>query len=239
VAAYDINTVFPLYLYDTEKRKKGDWGKTITMALFEASTDYQARRPNLSPAFLKALGEKLRLPQTDPHGLLKDITPEDIFHYAYGVFQSPTFRRRYAEFLKIDFPRLPLTGDLKLFRALAAKGAELVALHLMESPKLDDFITEFPSKGSNEVEKVQYTDKDTRVWINIDQYFGGVPKKVWEFHVGGYQVCEKWLKDRKGRKLSYDDIQHYQKIVIALNDTIRLMSEIDEVIAAGGGWPIR
>ncbi|MGA2588250.1 MAG: type ISP restriction/modification enzyme [Candidatus Aminicenantales bacterium] len=165
----------------------------------------------------------------------KGSPPEDIFNYAYAVFHSPTYRTRYAEFLKIDFPRLPLTSSLKLFRALAAKGEELVALHLLESPKVNDFITGFPIKGDNVVEKVQYADKDKRVWINKTQYFSGVPKAVWEFHIGGYQVCEKWLKDRKGRKLSYDDIQHYQKIVIALNETIRLMAKIDALIPS---WPI-
>ena len=97
-------------------------------------------------------------------------------------------------------------------------------------------LTEFPLKGDNEVEKVQYTDNDQRVWINAQQYFGGVPKVVWEFHVGGYQVCEKWLKDRKGRKLTYDDTQHYQKVVVSLSETIRLMKEIDERI---GEWPIQ
>jgi hypothetical protein len=105
----------------------------------------------------------------------------------------------------------------------------------MESPKLDDFVTGFPAKGSNEVEKVQHTEKDKRIWINPEQYFSGVPKSVWEFQIGGYQVCEKWLKDRKGRKLSYDDIEHYQKIVVALNETIRLMDEIDALIPK---WPI-
>ena len=226
---------FPLYLSDTEKKKGRDWSKAVTMALFEASADYETRRPNLSPAFLKALAEKLKLPQTQPYGLPKGITPEDIFHYAYAVFHSPTYRTRYAEFLKIDFPRLPLTSNLKLFRALAAKGAELVALHLMESAKLNNFITTFPLKGDNVVEKVQYIDKDKRVWINPTQYFGGVPKPVWGFHIGGYQVCDKWLKDRKGRKLSYDDKQHYQKIVAALCETIRLMSEIDALIPC---WPL-
>ncbi len=235
VAAYDINTVFPLYLYDAEKRKKGDWGKAITMALFEPAAGYQTRRPNFSPSFVKTLAEKLKLPQTPPSGLPKGVTPEDILHYAYAVFHSPTYRTRYAEFLKIDFPRLPLTSDLKLFRALAAKGAELVGLHLMESPKLDQLVTGFPVKGDNVVEKVRYTDRDKRVWINKAQYFGGVPKNVWEFHIGGYQVCEKWLKDRKGRSLSYDDIQHYQKIVVALSETMRLMKEIDEAIPS---WPI-
>ncbi len=226
---------FPLYLYDIEKKKKGNWGKAITMALFEPSAEYQTRRPNLSPAFLKALAEKLKLPQTQPHNLPKGITPEDIFHYAYAVFHAPTYRTRYAEFLKIDFPRLPLTSDLKLFRALAKKGEELVALHLMESKRLNHFLTTFPMKGSNEVEKVHYTDKDKRVWINAQQFFGSVPKAVWEFQIGGYQVCEKWLKDRKRRKLTYQDIEHYQKIVAALSETIRLMKEIDAAIPK---WPI-
>jgi predicted helicase len=142
---------------------------------------------------------------------------------------------RYAEFLKIDFPRLPLTSDVKLFRKLATKGEELVALHLMESPALADFITEFPEKGDNVVEKVRYTDNDKRVWINPKQYFQNVPQECWEFHIGGYRVCDKWLKDRKGRKLGYEDIEHYQKIVVALKETSRLMNEIDECIPA---WPI-
>ena len=232
-------SLFPLYLYEAEKKKKGDWSKAVTMVLLEPSSGYHTRRPNLSPAFLKALAEKMELPQTQPHGLPEGITPEDIFHYAYAVFYSPTYRTRYAEFLKIDFPRLPLVSDLKLFRALAAKGAELVSLHLMESKRLNNLITTYPLKGSDEVEKVQYIDNDRRVWIDPKQYFGGVPKNVWEFHIGGYQVCEKWLKDRKSRKLSYDDIQHYQKIVVALNETIRLMTEIDEVIEKHGGWPLK
>jgi len=236
VSLFDIGTAAPLYLYDIEKKKGGDWSKAVTMALFESSAGYQKRRPNFNPTFLKALAEKLRLPQAQPHGLPKGVTPEDVFHYAYAVFHSPTYRARYAEFLKIDFPRLPLTSDVELFRALAGKGAELVALHLMESAKLIDFITEFPAKGSNEVEKIQYTDKDQRVWINADQYFADVPKPVWEFPIGGYQVCDRWLKDRKGRKLSYDDIEHYQKIVVALNETTRLMTKIDEAIPA---WPIK
>jgi len=234
VSLKEVNYIFPLYLQGTQK-KKSDWGKLVTMALFEPSADYQTRRPNLSPAFLKALAEKLKLPQTQPHDLPKGITPEDIFHYAYAVFHSPTYRTRYAEFLKIDFPRLPLTSDLKLFRALAKKGEELVALHLMESKRLNHFLTTFPMKGSNEVEKVHYTDKDKRVWINAQQFFGSVPKAVWEFQIGGYQVCEKWLKDRKRRKLTYQDIEHYQKIVVALSETIRLMKEIDAAIPT---WPI-
>jgi predicted helicase len=188
---------------------------------------------------LKALAKTLNARQQRAHALPQGIAPEDIFDYAYAVFHSPTYRTRYAEFLKIDFPRLPLTSNLKLFRALAAKGAELVALHLLESPKVEDFLTDWPVKGDNIVEKVQYTEKDHRVWINKTQYFGGVPKPVWDFHIGGYQVCHKWLKDRKGRRLTYEDTQHYQKVVVALSETIRLMAEIDEVIGQHGGWPMK
>ena len=137
----------------------------------------------------------------------------------------------------IDFPHLPLTSKRDLFFRLAALGGDLVALHLMESPKLNDLITEFPVKGTDTVEKIQYYDKDERVWINPTQYFGGVPMAIWNFHIGGYQVCEKWLKDRKGRKLTYEDTRHYQRIVVALNETIRNMTEIDEVIRQHGDWP--
>lgn len=221
VAAYDINTVFPLYLYPADDE-------------LDVST---GRRPNLSPEFLKALAAKLKLPQEGPHGLPKSVTPEDIFNYAYAAFHSPTYRTRYAEFLKIDFPRLPLTGSKPLFDRLAALGGELGGIHLLESAKLNDFITQFPAKGDNVVEKVHYADEGKRVWINPSQYFGGVPAAVWSFHIGGYQVCEKWLKDRKGRTLTYEDIQHYQKIVVALFETIRLMAEIDKLIDKQGGWP--
>ena len=163
------------------------------------------------------------------------ITPEDIFNYIYAIFHSPTYRSRYAEFLKTDFPRLPLTSDKVLFKAMSDRGAELVSLHLMESPKLSNFVTKWTVSGSNIVEKVAYVDSTKRVYINKDQYFEGVPFDVWEFQVGGYQVCEKWLKDRKGRKLSLEDIEHYQKIVVAIKETIRIMKEIDELITK---WPI-
>jgi len=218
----------PLYLYPDGDLPRG---------LF-AHED--GRMPNLSGRFVDALTAKLgvQFVAEGPGNLRKTLGPEDVFHYAYAVFYSPTYRMRYAEFLKIDFPCLPLTGDLELFRALAARGAELAALHLLESPKLEDFLTDWPVKGDNVVEKVQYTEKDHRVSINKTQYFGGVPKAVWEFHVGGYQVCHKWLKDRRGRKLTYEDTQHYQKIVVALNESIRLKAEIDKVIGQHGGWPM-
>ncbi len=215
----DGSSIFPLYLYPDQTNA-------------QTTTDTE-RRPNLHPAFLKALAEKLNLSQTKPHGLPEGITPEDIFHYAYAVFHSPTYRGRYAEFLKIDFPRLPLTSDLDLFRDLAALGKQLVALHLLDlqaAPVLNMPVSPFPVADSNVVEKVRYVEKDRRVYINKEQYFDTVPPDVWEFRVGGYQVCNKWLKDRKNRKLTIDDIQHYQRIVVALSETMRLMGEIDERI---------
>ena len=164
--------------------------------------------------------------------------------YIYAVFHSPGYRTRYAEFLKIDFPRLPLTGSLELFRELARLGGELTALHLLESAKLDQPMTTFIG-DSREVVKVGWVDNT--VWLDAGgkkaetrpgtSGFQGVPEAVWKFHIGGYQVCEKWLKDRKGRMLSDEDIAHYHKIVVALSETIRLMAEIDTVIETHGGWP--
>jgi predicted helicase len=176
-----------------------------------------------------------------PQGVQKDRernqVAAEILDYAYAVLYSPVYRRRYAEFLQIDFPRVPLTEHLDLFRELVACGNELVALHLMESPRLDRYLTKFIGAPHPEVEKISYAERT--VWLDKDQTCGfrGVPEAVWNFHIGGYQICEKWLKDRKGRKLLKDDIDHYQRIVVALAETIRLMKEIDEVIEKHGGWP--
>lgn len=184
----------------------------------------------------------------------------------YAVFHSPTYRERYAEFLKIDFPRLPLTSNVELFRALCGLGADLVALHLMEdeyeaaswvqagSPSpLQSTITAFveglngATLGAFSKSKVY---QDGRVYLDTSlgeasSYFDGVPEEVWAFHIGGYQVLYKWLYDRRGKKgvpgriLTPEDIEHYHKIVIALQETMRLMDEIDEVIEEHGGWPIQ
>ncbi len=231
-----ILEVFPLYHYITPEDTAG--------TLF--ATQEITREPNLSPQFIAAVKDKLGLAFTpDGKGDMETtFGPEDVFHYAYAVFHSPTYRERYAEFLKIDFPRLPLTSDRALFKALAEKGEELVALHLMEAPALDQLITKFDVPGSNQVERVRYAEPHQdaqgdqvpgRVYINKTQYFEGIQPEVWEFQIGGYQVLNKWLKDRKGRRLSFDDIIHYQKIVVALKETMRLMEEIDALIPS---WPI-
>lgn len=153
--------------------------------------------------------------------------PEDIFDYIYVVLHSSSYREKYKEFLKIDFPRVPYPKDKKQFAALATLGKELRELHLLESPKVRKFITSYPESGSNAVEKI--TRKDDKVYINAEQYFGGVPEVAWNFYVGGYQPAQKWLKDRKGRALTNEDIEHYQKIIVALTETDRIMREIDKV----------
>jgi predicted helicase len=196
-------------------------------------------QPNFKAPFLRHFAQTLCLMQRGEFGFPEGVTPEDVFYYIYAIFHSLDYRTRYAEFLKIDFPRVPLTSSLDLFRALAALGSELVALHLMESPALVQHITTYAGSAAPEVEKVSYAN--SAVWLDKAQTggFRGVPEAVWNFHIGGYQVCEKWLKDRKGRTLSAEDIEHYQRVVVALNETIRIMGEIDELIEEHGGWPIQ
>jgi predicted helicase len=209
--------------------------RDLFMALFPEPS--YPRWPNLDPFLLADLRDRLGLCFI-PDGtgdLTETFGPEDVFDYIYAILHSPTYRGRYTEFLKRDFPRIPFTSNRDLFAALAAKGRDLVALHLMESPLLDAPITSFPEPGSDKVERVAYSDNHRRVYINKTQYFDGVPKAVWDFHVGGYQVCHKWLKDRKGRKLDNNDLMHYQRIFVALNETIRLMTEIDALIPS---WPL-
>jgi predicted helicase len=205
--------VFPLYLY------------TNTDSL---EISKEQRRPNFSPEFLKDITSKLGYTPT----------PEAIFYYIYAILHSPTYRTCYAEFLKIDFPRVPLTSNNELFHQLATYGEELVSLHLMKSLQLDNFITKFvENDGNNLVDAGHPKYNQNAVIINKKgDKFTGVPEEVWNFYVGGYQVCQKWLKDRKGRQLTDDDIQHYQQIVVALQQTIKLMDKIDQAIP---GFPIQ
>ncbi len=232
--SHDRNTqIFPLYLYPTEKEKA--FGAT-------------ERVPNFSDEFIEEFSNKLGLEfaRDGENGIAaKDadtFTPEDVFAYAYAVFHSPTYRSRYAEFLKIDFPRLPLTTDRELFRQLCALGAELVALHLLESvdtPPAWNLQTDGAALFQNHEVAAGFPKYlGGKVFINKTTYFKGVPEPVWNFHIGGYQVCHKWLKDRKTRTLSAEDIAHYGKIVIVLGETIRLMAEIDAQIEEHGGFPL-
>ncbi|MEQ9482815.1 type ISP restriction/modification enzyme [Coleofasciculus sp. F4-SAH-05] len=204
----ESNHNFPLYLYPDTTNQQGNL--------------FVEKSPNLSSDFIAAIREKL--------GYIP--TPEAIFYYIYAIFHSPTYRQRYAEFLKIDFPRVPLTSNDKLFKDLGAKGQELVDLHLMKSNKLNNLITKIGGDGDNAVTEVTYKPKEQRVYINKTRYFEGIAPDVWEFKIGGYQVLSKWLKDRKKAKrtLSFDELLHYQKVVVAIKETMELMEEIDQLI---------
>ncbi|GAK59511.1 DNA methyltransferase/helicase [Candidatus Vecturithrix granuli] len=244
ISIKDRVTGFPLYLYPTEDAAKQK--SLFDVSPWPADEAHGGRVPNLNPKFVAEMARKLGLTFTpnriaDANLSALEFTPEDIFHYIYAIFHSPTYRTRYTEFLKIDFPRVPLTSDVVLFRSLCDSGKRLVALHLLESPEVGQFITRYPVAGDNRIEKgyPAYTptkgEQAGRVKINAAQYFEGVPPEVWEFYIGGYQPAQKWLKDRRGRQLSYDDLSHYQKIVAALHKTGELMQRIDELIQE---WPV-
>ena len=201
--------LFPLYLYPDKDKKN----------LFNHAAEAGEREPNINSKVFEALKKA--------YG--KQPTPEDIFHYIYAVLYAPTYRKKYAEFLKIDFPRVPFTKDKKLFYELGKLGEKLVDLHLMKSKSLSKPIAKFEGEGDDKVEKLTYDAEQGRLYINKTQYFDGIPQEIYEYQIGGYQVCNKWLKDRKGRALSLDDIMHYSKVVTALGETIKLQEGIDKL----------
>jgi predicted helicase len=211
----EITSVFPLYIHSIAKND-------LVSDIQKQDTNRQA---NFSDSFIKELENRLKLKFIieDKGDFEVTISTLNVFHYMYAVFHSPTYRKRYAEFLKIDFPRLPLTSNKKLFKSLADLGEQLVELHLMKAHI--EYNSYFPIEGDNIVEKIEY--KDNKVYINKTQYFDNVSLNTWEFHIGGYQVCQKWLKDRKARELSYEDCKNYLYILAALEKTQSVMTEID------------
>ena len=230
---YDGSYVSPLYLHPNGKLPEAD--------LFAHEN---GRRPNLSAAFIQDFCGKLKV-NFVPEGLgrpaQREAGPESIFNYAYAVFHSPTYRERYAEFLRADFPRLPVTGDWELFRRLAGYGGELVTLHARGGGEGRGPC--FPIAGGNQVTDARFQPpqgrEPGRVWINDRQYFEGVTEAAWGFPVGGYQPAQRWLKDRKNRTLGFADITTYARIIHALEETRKLAAEIDEAVEQHGGWPLK
>lgn len=213
----EVSYVFPLYLYP-ETTLEGD----------------AKRIPNLNMEIVENMAKNLGLhfsPEKPDYSQQTEedsqFYPEDILDYIYAVLHSPSYREKYKEFLKIDFPRVPYPKDAETFFKLVNLGREIREIHLLESPVVENYITQYPEDGDNVVNKPVY--KDGRVYINSSQYFEGVPEVAWNFYIGGYQPAQKWLKDRKGRTLDFDDILHYQKIIVALAETDRLMKEIDQI----------
>ncbi len=234
LAAYDINTLFPLYRYPDANLA----GPTLFDAA-DSNTAPGGRCSNFTDAFVADMETHLRLRLVaDGRGDLQaTFGPEDAFDYIYAVFHSPTYRQRYSEFLKTDFPCVPLTGDVDLFRTLCDLGRRLVAVHLME--RRGPRVVSYPAPGDNKVQAVRYVPPEGqskgRVYINKTQYFEGVSPEVWGVDVGGYQVAEKWLKDRGDRLLVFEDLTDYMDIIGGLVETMHLMQQIDGVIP---GWPL-
>jgi predicted helicase len=207
------SALFPLYTYPD------------TSDLLAETT----RTPNFSLAIIQKIAESLGLKFTHEKTTeANTFAPIDLLDYIYAVLHSPGYREAYKEFLKSDFPRVPYPSNIEQFWQLVVLGGELRQIHLLESAGVNDFVTSYPVSGSNTVWEMIYADGKVR--INETQYFDGVPQLAWEFYIGGYLPAQKWLKDRKGRVLSFEDILHYQKIIKALVETDRLMHEIDNVL---------
>jgi predicted helicase len=206
--------VCPLYLYPDSAGKQG-----VLMP-------EEGRTANLSEAFLKALAGVLG--QTP--------VPEAVLGYLYAMLHSPTYRARYAEFLKRDFPRVPLPPNKRIFIMLALLGGKLIDLHLLRHHELNTPSCKYPVPGDNRIECIEYDEKAQRVWINEAQYFEPLPPEVWAYRVGGYQVCKEWLDARKGTQLSLDEREAFQKMVTALERTLELQKEIDAVVRQAWGW---
>lgn len=156
-------------------------------------------------------------------------TPEDVFDYIYAVLHSPNYRTKYSEFLKSDFPRIPYPTDKQLFWKLVEQGRHLRELHLLIHPDIQQTITRFPESGNDTVEKISFLNG--RVYINDMQYWDGVPEAVWQFYIGGYQPAQKYLKDRKGRKMTTAEFENYEKMITSLNQTIKVMKHIDTLVS--------
>ena len=221
-------------------------GGTVVFPLYHYAKQGGYRHYNIAEPFLEEVCRHLNY-EVNPSVALRFISdgkgdlhttigPEDIFHYIYAILHAPAYRQRYADQLKIDFPHIPLTTNRTLFQELTALGAQLVTLHLLQSEDIN--LPDFPESGNSEVEEVRWTEIDRRVWINSTQYFAPIPREVWESRVGGHCPAQKWLTDRKSRTLTFDDIQHYRRICGALDKTIEIMEDIDNIIAEHGGWPL-
>ncbi len=223
---FGAGNVFPLYLYPDFKHLQ------ITEILSE-------RQPNLNQEIVNEIALNLDLTFTNEKESTENtFAPIDILDYIYAILHSPTYRDKYKEFLKIDFPRVPYPKDVATFWLLVKLGGEIRQIHLLESPRVEDYITSYPKSGDNKIttkinkKDWELFDKENRlgrIWINREQYFDNIPLVAWEFYIGGYQPAQKWLKDRKERTLEHEDVLHYQKIIVALMETDRLMKDIDKI----------
>ena len=260
-SAYDKSSVFPLYLYPAKNDQQtinttsgtpnlnteivNQIAQVLYLRFISEKEDTEDIAENYSPVCYATSSEvEEEFMVSEPP---QTFAPIDILDYIYAILHSPTYREKYKEFLKIDFPRVPYPDDASTFWKLVKLGGELRQIHLLESPVVNKYITKYPVDGNNLVTKIyfapynyihevpdengemHYPDYLGTVYINDTQYFGDVPTSAWEFYIGGYQPAQKWLKDRKGRELNFEDILHYQKIIVALTETGRIMKKIGEI----------
>jgi predicted helicase len=225
VSLKTIDYCFPLYLYEKSDSggsgRKSGFSRYQPMFVFEPAAAYSMRHSNISSGLLISLANAYK----------RQPAPEEIFHYIYALLYSNAYRKEYAEFLKSDFPRVPFTKDYKLFNKLAKKGEELVELHLLKSKKLAKPMAKCEGPGDLRVVKVTYDQNKTRVHVNLEKWFVGISPEVWEYHIGGYQVAEKWLKDRKGRTLLSEEVAHYARVVTTIAETIGIQGLLDDLFA--------
>ncbi|MFH0895254.1 MAG: type ISP restriction/modification enzyme [Bacteroidota bacterium] len=220
ISSLDNANVFPLYLYP----------ETTTQQSIGQAPE---RTPNLKAEIVNQIAEKLGMQFVNEKDASTGsasagtFSPIDLLDYIYAVLHSPSYREKYKEFLKIDFPRVPYPENKETFWQLVSLGGELRQIHLLESEVVERCITTYPVGGTNTVDKIRFDNG--KVFISDEQYFDKVPEAAWNFYIGGYQPAQKWLKDRKGRTLTIDDIRHYQKIIVALHETERIMGEIDRI----------
>jgi predicted helicase len=188
------------------------------MLVFEPRVEYSGNRtPNIDKKILEKLNKSYR----------KKPTPEEILYYIYAVFYSNVYRRKYAEFLRIDFPRVPFTKDYDVFARMAELGNQLADLHLLKGKLLENPISKYQGESENDrIEGIAYDEQKGRIYINKNKYFDGITPEVWGYEIGGYQVLQKYLKDRKGRNM--DDSKHYSRVITAISATIELQRQIDE-----------
>jgi len=200
------SAIFPLYLYP-DKNKKDLFNQHQT-----------EKEPNIPQTLIDELSSHYR----------QKPTPEEVLYYIYGVFYSNIYRQTYAEFLKIDFPRVPFTANCELFKRMGELGKELATLHLLKSPAFDSPVAKYQGGGTNDrIDKIIYNEDEQRIYINKEKYFEGIQPEEWNYQIGGYQVLQKYLKDRKGRNM--DDAPRYCRIVTALSKTIEIQEQIDEM----------
>lgn len=228
-------TVFPLWLLEERQTPAPD--------LTDSPSD---RRANLDLSYLeefrRAMSPVCSI-SAPPGGRLESPgIAMMLFRYVYALLYSRSYRSRFADQLDTSFPHVPIARSAQLLGQMAALGQALIDVHLMRAPALSRLITAYPINGDNRVTRVEYEaptqERAGRVWINASQYVAGVSPDLWEYQIGGYQVLDKWLRDRRKRVLTYEEIIHYQRVVVALAETQRLQREIDGAIEAHGGWPL-